>query len=173
MHPRMVRLAQYFQNLFIIRPVLQEVDLFYVYDEDGQFIVGFEEIKISGLDLFQVFRGYLLFVASATFADVSHQVVNRTMQVNQQVRLRESGVEDVEQALEQTVLFLHEVVAGEQKRFKKYIVGDNRLLKEVPLGELRLQLLVALGHEEKLHRKSISFGVLVKMGQEGVVRKFF
>ena len=40
----MIRLAQHFEICHNI-PVLQEVDLFQVDDEDGQFIVGFEKSK--------------------------------------------------------------------------------------------------------------------------------
>ena len=93
--------------------------------------------------------------------------------VEQQIGAGESGVEHVKEPLEQPEFFVVEVVFCEKQRFDEKVIGHDQLLKEVGLGEVLLQLLVALGHEEQLDGEGVAFRIFVKTGQERVVGELF
>src|SRR5688572_20247289 len=95
------------------------------------------------------------------------------MQVNQNIRLNELHVNDLEEPLVEPEFVIRQVDLGKQQAFGKQIIGDGDALEHVFLLHQVLQLLVPFGHEKKFQRESKLLRIFVKLGQERVVRKCF
>ena len=150
-----------------------KIKVFQFDDQNWNGTFSAKKLQVGGLDLFQIGVADVLLKSAASFADLVHQSFYGAMQVYQQIRPGKGGIQHIEQALKQAVFLFLEVVFGKQQGFDKKIIGDDRLLKQVGLGQFLLELFVPLSHKKQLNRKSVTFGVVVKKGQKGIVGKLF
>ena len=134
-------------------------------------VVLLDVVRVGFLDAEQVFVRDALLVGAAPLADVLLQPCDRRMQVNQDVRLEQLLVNDVEQALVQIEFICRQVHLGEEQTFGKKVIRDGDALKKVTLLNQLLQLLETFRHEKQFQRKGVLFRVFIELGQEGVVGK--
>lgn len=71
--------------------------------------------------------------------------------------------------LKQPVFFSRKVVFGKKQRFQKKVICDDELLEKALLRQFFLQLLVALGHEKKLHGERVALWIFVEKRQKGIL----
>lgn len=93
------------------------------------------------------------------------------MQVDQDLGLHQLLVDDGEQPLVKPELVFRQVDLGEQQAFGEQIIGDGEVLEKVFLLNEFLQLLEALRHEKQFQGEGILRGVLIELGEKGVVGK--
>lgn len=150
--------------------VVLEVSIGHVHDKRPDRVLA-NVFQVGLLDPEKVVVGYLLLVFSRPGADMLLETGDRRVQVDQQVRLRQPRIDDVEQALVEPELLVGEGYLGEQQGLGKDVVRDETFLKQVAGVQDFLQLLVALGQEGYLQGETVLFRVLVEQGKERVVGK--
>lgn len=129
-------------------------------------------VGVGLLDIEQVIIRDLLLIRAVSFSDIFLQFVDRCVQIDQQFRHDHLLLEDIKQTLVQPEFIFRQVYLGKQKAFGKEIIRYRDLLEKVFLLEKIFQLLEPFRHKKQFHGKGILWRVIVKLWEEGVVRKF-
>src|SRR5580698_1711214 len=91
------------------------------------------------------------------------------MEVDEEVRLDELCIQDVEQFLIEPEFLIGEIDLGEQQAFGKQVVGDRQGLKKVASMDQFFELFISLGHKEQFQRKSVLRRILIEFRKERVI----
>src|SRR5690606_20747763 len=136
-------------------------------------IMLFYIMRVSLLNVEEVFIWNILFVRSVTLAYVRLQTRNRSMKVDQQIRLHELLVDDVEQPLVEPELIVRQCNLRKQQAFREEVIRNRQLLKHVLLLKQFFELFEPFRHEEQFERKGILLRVFIKLGKKRIVSEFF
>ena len=110
--------------------VIEEVGVADV-DEKGAGIV---LLDIAGIGLLygeEVIIGDALFVRAVPLADIGLQFADRSVEVDQDIRLYDLGLEDIEEILIEPELLVGKIDLCEQEAFGEEVVGDGDGLEKV------------------------------------------
>lgn len=152
--------------------VIEEVGVADVNNEGADIVLP-DIMGISFLDAKEVIIRDALFVWPVPFADIGLQLVDRCVEVDEDIGLDHLGLEDLEEFLIEPEFLFGEVDFGEQQAFGEEIVGDGDGSEEVGGIDKFFQLLVTFGHKEEFQRKGVLSGVLIEFGEERVVGELF
>ena len=117
--------------------------------------------------------GVFFFIVAHAFVEFREDGFDGPVQVKEELWFGQSGVQHRKKALEKPKFLFAEVVFGKKQGFDKKIVGHGKWAEQIGLGEMLQQLFVAFRHKKQLHGEGIALRLLVKKGQEGVVRELF
>ena len=131
----------------------------------------FQVFQVGVLDFLQVGRTDVALDVAAAFLYLPQQYVHRAVQVKQQIRFGKGSIQYFEKLLEQAKFLFPQVVFCEQEGFHKKIIGYRKLLKEIGLRKMLLQLFVSLRHKKQFDGKSVPFRLEVKKRQKRIVGK--
>lgn len=160
-----------FPDFLIVVGLVDEIQLFYIQDQDRVSDLAFEKLKIAVLQVLKICLGDPFLIGAFALSDIVQQLVCRSVEIHKQVRIGKVAVEDIKKALEQPVLLYLEVFSGENEGLPKTIVSDGKVGEKVTVHEELLQLFVPFGHEEELYGESIPVRIFIKIGQKGIVGK--
>ena len=130
-----------------VRLVIQEVGVADVY-ENGLDIMLLDIIDIGFLDTEQVGVRDRLFVGPVPFPDILLQLTHRRMEVDQDIRLDQLLIDDIEKLLIEVELLIPQVHFCEEQAFSKQIIRYGDALEKVFRMHQFLQLLISFGHKE-------------------------
>lgn len=130
-----------------------------------------EICQVGLLDIIQVVRADLLLIVTAAFADVGQQLLDGSIEIQRQIRLRQIRIDDVKQRPVELGLLLFQVIHRKDIGLLKEKVRHREGLEHILLAQHRLQLLKTICHEVQLHRKSMPLRIRVESRQKGIILK--
>src|SRR6185369_8775758 len=137
------RVINYLQMFFIS----QEISIAGIHKKCFQIMVLYI-IGISFLDIEKIFIRDILFIGAVTFPDISLELRNRGMQVDQEFRLHQLLVDDFKETLIKPELIFRERYFGKQQAFGKKIIRYSNGLEHIALLKKFLLLLKSFGHKK-------------------------
>lgn len=167
---RMLRI-QYRDDLQVVLFALGKVKAGSIEQYDARIGQQPEVVDVGLLDALQVLRLDLLLVVAATLADIGHEFVYRGVEIEDQVRLRQIGVDDVKEHPVQARLGIMQVIHGKDERLLKEEIRHRKRFEDIRLAVQRLELLKPLCHKVQLYRECMPLRIGIKERQEGIVLK--
>ena len=118
-----------FEQTCAIAGIADKINVARIYDEERRFVIVMEEIGIGRADLFQVVGVKHFFKIATALFDLREQDIEPCLQVNDEVRAGDLGLEQRIDALIERQFIGIERQSREDAIFGEKIIGDSDLIE--------------------------------------------
>ena len=118
-----------FEQTGAIAGIADKINVARIYDEERRFVIVMEEIGIGRADLFQVVGVKHFFKIATALFDLREQDIKPCLQVNDEVRAGDLGLEQRIDALIERQFIGIERQPREDAIFGEKIIGDSDLIE--------------------------------------------
>ena len=167
--------------IFFFQGIEDDLEMFFVSEKIGVGRINKKRFDsmlayITGIGFLQVKEviiGDGLLIGTVSFPDIFLKLLDRCVQVDEQVGLHQLLVNDIEEFLVQMKFFIRQIDLGKKKAFGKHIIRNGYAPEKILGVNQFLQLFITFRHKKKLQRERVLLWILIEFGEKGIFGERF